>query len=70
MTAAQINNKINAGTTITICPFDVWTNQASATVLSVGADRVAYYQVDGCEAKVRRQVSYSTWRSIVAQASR
>jgi len=70
MTATQINEKIEHGTKITICPFDVWTNQASATVLSVGDDRIAYYQVDGCEAKICRQVSFSTWRSICDQSTK
>lgn len=70
MTSIQINKAIENGTQITICPFDVWTNQASATVLSVGDGRIAYYQVDGCEAKVSRQVSFSTWNSIINQAGR
>jgi hypothetical protein len=68
MTVAQINSQIASGKEIKICPWDsASTNQASATVLSVGEDRVVYYQVDGCEATVCRPVSLSTWRSIVEQ---
>ena len=67
MTVAQINSKIATGTTITICPWDTWTNQATATVLEVSDGRVVRYQVDGCEAVVCRQVSFGTWRSIVEQ---
>lgn len=69
MTVAQINSQIAAGTVITICPWDsAWTNQASATVLEVSEGRVVRYQVDGCEAKVCRPVSFGTWNSIVEQA--
>jgi hypothetical protein len=71
MTPKVINTKIQSGTIIKICPWDTaFTNQASATVLSVGDNRTAYYQVDGCEATISRQVSFSTWRSIVAQAAK
>ena len=69
MTVNQINQKIEAGTIISICPWDdAWTNQSSAPVLSVGDGRVVRYQVDGCEAKICRPVSYGTWASIVDQA--
>ena len=70
MTITQINSKIANGTVITICPWDnAWTNQASATVLEVRLDRYVAYQVDGCEARVCRQVSFGTWKSIVEQVS-
>jgi hypothetical protein len=71
MTVAQINNKIETGTTtINICPWDsAWTNAASATVLFVGHDRTVTYRVEDCESMIQRQVSFSTWRSIVEQAS-
>lgn len=66
MTVTQINNHIQAGAIITICPWDsAWSNQASATVLSVSEGHVVYYQVDGCEAKISRPVSFGTWRTIV-----
>lgn len=65
---AKINAAIKAGVVIKICPWDVFTNQAQATVLSVLPGRVVYYQVDGCEAKISRQVSFSTWNSIKEQA--
>ena len=71
MTVAQINSQIKAGIVITICPWDsAFTNQASATVLEVRPDRYVAYQVDGCEAKVCRQVSFGTWRSIVEQVNK
>lgn len=69
MTATQINEKIATGTVITMCPWDsAWTNQASATVLSVSEGRVVRYQVAGCEATICRPVSFGTWRAIVEQA--
>jgi hypothetical protein len=71
MTVTQINEKIAAGAVISICPWDsAWTNQASATVLSVGDERVVRYQVDGCECTICRPVSFGTWNAIVEQASR
>lgn len=69
MTVAQINSQIENGTVITICPWDnTWTNQASATVLSVSEGRVVRYQVDGCECTICRPVSFGTWKTIVEQA--
>lgn len=68
MTVTQINKAIEQ-TIISICPWDVWTNQASATVLEVRNDRIVRYQVDGCEATITRQVSFGTWRSICEQAA-
>ncbi|HYT45651.1 MAG TPA: hypothetical protein VEP90_25220 [Methylomirabilota bacterium] len=68
MTLQEINTKIENGLEISICPWDVWTNQASATVLEVRPDHYVAYQVDGCEARICRQVSYSTWRNIIEQA--
>ena len=68
MTVEQVNAAIARGRVITVCPFDVFTNQVSATVLHIASDWTVTYQVDGCESKVRRQVSYAALQSIVVQA--
>lgn len=71
MTIAQINEKLQKGAQVTICPWTMaHSNQCLVRVKSVAGNRTVTYawqSLDDEEVAKTSQVSFSTWCSIVEQ---